>query len=217
MGRTGVKKPSLDTRCSGENSEWLFWESKTGEKKHSWRSRVSIPVPHACKARALPFELHPQGCRHDQRGSGEIPHSGTLGRFLPTEKQKGPTWTRFEPARSIRTLCIKRKAPTACSCENLEAWTHAVQGLRKCRERIRKIWSMGVSIPLPADCEPTALPSELIPLDHIGPFEVTAVPNRCFIISARSRRCGERELKKRIENKPISYIRSTRIGRRWCR
>ncbi len=26
-----------------------------------------------------------------------------------------------------------------------------------------KKWSMGVSIPLPADCEPTALPSELIP------------------------------------------------------
>ena len=26
-----------------------------------------------------------------------------------------------------------------------------------------KKWKMGVSIPLPADCEPTALPSELIP------------------------------------------------------
>ena len=25
------------------------------------------------------------------------------------------------------------------------------------------MWKMGVSIPLPADCEPTALPSELIP------------------------------------------------------
>ena len=25
-----------------------------------WRSRVSIPVPPACKAGALPFELHPQ-------------------------------------------------------------------------------------------------------------------------------------------------------------
>ena len=24
-----------------------------------WRSRVSIPVPPACKAGALPFELHP--------------------------------------------------------------------------------------------------------------------------------------------------------------
>ena len=24
-----------------------------------WRSRVSIPVPSACKADALPFELHP--------------------------------------------------------------------------------------------------------------------------------------------------------------
>ena len=51
---------------------------------------------------------------------------------------------------------------------------------RKCRERIRKIWSMGVSIPLPADCEPTALPSELIPLDYIGPFEVTAVSKPLF-------------------------------------
>ena len=27
----------------------------------------------------------------------------------------------------------------------------------------KKKWKMGVSIPLPADCEPTALPSELIP------------------------------------------------------
>ena len=27
------------------------------------------------------------------------------------------------------------------------------------------MWKMGVSIPLPADCEPTALPSELIPRD----------------------------------------------------
>ena len=27
----------------------------------------------------------------------------------------------------------------------------------------QKKWKMGVSIPLPADCEPTALPSELIP------------------------------------------------------
>ena len=28
-------------------------------KNKMWRSRVSIPVPRACKARALPFELHP--------------------------------------------------------------------------------------------------------------------------------------------------------------
>ena len=30
-------------------------------QKKLWRSRVSIPVPPACKAGALPFELHPQG------------------------------------------------------------------------------------------------------------------------------------------------------------
>jgi hypothetical protein len=32
-----------------------------GTTKKVWRSRVSIPVPPACKAGALPFELHPQG------------------------------------------------------------------------------------------------------------------------------------------------------------
>ena len=30
-----------------------------GEKKKKWRCRASIPVPLACKASALPFELHP--------------------------------------------------------------------------------------------------------------------------------------------------------------
>ena len=146
--------------------------------------------------------------------NGGLERSHIQGHLDASCQQKSKKGRRGRGSNPRVRSCIKRKAPTACSCENLEAWTHAVQGLRKCRERIRKIWSMGVSIPLPADCEPTALPSELIPLDHIGPFEVTAVPNRCFIISARSRRCGERELKKRIENKPISYMRSTRIGRR---
>ncbi len=31
-----------------------------GTKKGTWRRRVSIPVPLACKASALPFELHPR-------------------------------------------------------------------------------------------------------------------------------------------------------------
>jgi hypothetical protein len=30
------------------------------QEKRIWRSRVSIPVPPACKAGALPFELHPR-------------------------------------------------------------------------------------------------------------------------------------------------------------
>ena len=30
------------------------------EVNEPWRRRVSIPVPLACKASALPFELHPQ-------------------------------------------------------------------------------------------------------------------------------------------------------------
>ncbi len=33
------------------------------EKGESWRRRVSIPVPLACKASALPFELHPLSCK----------------------------------------------------------------------------------------------------------------------------------------------------------
>ena len=36
-------------------------------------------------------------------------------------------------------------------------------------EKRMEKWSMGVSIPLPADCEPTALPSELIPLHQESP------------------------------------------------
>ena len=40
----------------------LFFPPKKKKKKKKWRSRVSIPVPSACKADALPFELHPQGC-----------------------------------------------------------------------------------------------------------------------------------------------------------
>ncbi len=31
-----------------------------GTKTPTWKRRVSIPVPLACKASALPFELHPQ-------------------------------------------------------------------------------------------------------------------------------------------------------------
>ena len=34
--------------------------SKAMRPKKVWRSRVSIPVPPACKAGALPFELHPR-------------------------------------------------------------------------------------------------------------------------------------------------------------
>ena len=32
---------------------------KHNKKKNNWRIRVSIPVPHACKARTLPIELIP--------------------------------------------------------------------------------------------------------------------------------------------------------------
>ncbi len=33
-------------------------------QKSQWSIRVSIPVPHACKARALPIELHPHKYIH---------------------------------------------------------------------------------------------------------------------------------------------------------
>ena len=39
---------------------FFFFFSSFRARKKKWRSRVSIPVPHACKACALPFELHPQ-------------------------------------------------------------------------------------------------------------------------------------------------------------
>jgi hypothetical protein len=38
----------------------LVAETRMRGQNKMWRSRVSIPVPRACKARALPFELHPQ-------------------------------------------------------------------------------------------------------------------------------------------------------------
>ncbi len=37
--------------------------SEAGEKRYvEWRCRASIPVPLACKASALPSELHPRAC-----------------------------------------------------------------------------------------------------------------------------------------------------------
>ena len=32
---------------------------RSNKTTKSWRRRASIPLPHACKACALPFELHP--------------------------------------------------------------------------------------------------------------------------------------------------------------
>ena len=39
---------------------FAFLEQKVFTVKKEWRIRVSIPVPHACKARTLPIELIPQ-------------------------------------------------------------------------------------------------------------------------------------------------------------
>ncbi|KAG0576837.1 hypothetical protein KC19_5G111600 [Ceratodon purpureus] len=41
---------------------WRKKMQKREEKVVIWRRRVSIPVPLACKASALPFELHPHRC-----------------------------------------------------------------------------------------------------------------------------------------------------------
>ena len=47
----------------GRTSIFVLHRGATGETstdKKEWRIRVSIPVPHACKARTLPIELIPQ-------------------------------------------------------------------------------------------------------------------------------------------------------------
>ena len=48
---------SIPTECTFY--ELLFCASSKIMGAKMWRSRVSIPVPRACEARALPFELHP--------------------------------------------------------------------------------------------------------------------------------------------------------------
>ena len=48
-----ISRKTFHTSSSSETD-------KKNETKKVWRSRVSIPVPPACKAGALPFELHPQ-------------------------------------------------------------------------------------------------------------------------------------------------------------
>jgi hypothetical protein len=49
-------------------------KQQTKARQKMWRSRVSIPVPPACKAGALPFELHPQG-RQEYATKGDTIHS----------------------------------------------------------------------------------------------------------------------------------------------
>ena len=57
---TGSPPPSLSPPPRVVALLPLHNEQTHGTKK-VWRSRVSIPVPPACKAGALPFELHPRG------------------------------------------------------------------------------------------------------------------------------------------------------------
>ena len=55
-GEGGHRQPARKPALSTLNRE----ESIIGQvEKRRWRSRVSIPVPPACEAGALPFELHP--------------------------------------------------------------------------------------------------------------------------------------------------------------
>ncbi len=52
-----------ETLCGGGGAAHLIFflkKRKTSCSSKSWRRRVSIPVPLACKASALPFELHPR-------------------------------------------------------------------------------------------------------------------------------------------------------------
>ena len=46
----------------------------------------------------------------------------------------------------------------------------------------KKQWKMGVSIPLPADCEPTALPSELIPRTYTVEVATTKTDHAQVVI-----------------------------------
>ena len=104
--------------------------------KNIWRSRVSIPVPPACKAGALPFELHP----HVQYCWLCVATSGSLRK--PQEKN----------------ICANRESNPALKLGKLQCYRYTIGAAIPKRVRSR------VSIPVPADREPTALPSELHPL-----------------------------------------------------
>ena len=114
--------------------------SKAMRPKKVWRSRVSIPVPPACKAGALPFELHPHR--------------------TPEQAGKYPTvWVQDHGVKSkLRQPGVEPGA---------KAWEASMLPIHHWRTS-KRVWRSRVSIPVPADCEPTALPSELHPRDRFG-------------------------------------------------
>ena len=77
-------------------------------------------MPPACKAGALPFELHP--------------------------RQTHKTWKKVPMGQP-------GVEPGEASMLPIHHWRTS-----------KRVWRSRVSIPVPADCEPTALPSELHPL-----------------------------------------------------
>ena len=68
-GRAGVEpatyRAATDCSTTELTPHHCYTLRETSKKKIVWRSRVSIPVHPACKAGALPFELHP----HQQHGT----------------------------------------------------------------------------------------------------------------------------------------------------
>ena len=63
-GRAGVEPATYRAATNCSTTE-LTPLDRSVHTKNIWRSRVSIPVPPACKAGALPFELHPRIYLHN--------------------------------------------------------------------------------------------------------------------------------------------------------
>jgi hypothetical protein len=60
-----VRRHSEETQEDGNNAACKLKTFQNFADKKKWRCGGSNPVPLACKASALPFELHPQCCLND--------------------------------------------------------------------------------------------------------------------------------------------------------
>ena len=136
-----------------------------GKKKKKWRCRGSIPVPLACKASALPFELHPPDI---------ITLSFTVfQRIAHTQHDKREKKKKWRCRGSI-------PVPLACKASALPFELHPpdiilviftvfqrIAHTQHDNGKKKKKWRCRASIPVPLACKASALPFELHPPDII--------------------------------------------------
>jgi hypothetical protein len=186
-GRAGVEPATYRAAIDCSTTELTPHNISTidvlaDNKKKWWRSRVSIPVPPACKAGALPLELHPQLVLHVWTQSNtdqpclKIKHNSASFPSLPCERKaedipKGMRQPGVEPGAkaweaSMLPIHHWRKHTKGSKCTH----THVTAPIKSNQ---KMVWRSRVSIPVPADCEPTALPSELHPRLYaiVRPFQ----------------------------------------------